>query len=64
MSLPGWEGGGWVTLHFNPTNIYGELDQLTTKSPNYDFFENNMVMFRHHFDPLIGIWVIPNQNKN
>ena len=39
MSLLGWEGGGWVTLHINPTNIYGQLDQLTTKSPNYDFLK-------------------------
>ena len=64
MSLPGWEGGGWVTLHINPTFIYGQLDQLTIKSPKNDFFLKNIVMFRPNFDPFIGIWGIPDQNKN
>ena len=36
MSLPGWEVGGWVTLHINPTFICGQLDQLAVKSPNTD----------------------------
>ena len=35
----GWEGGGWVTLHINPTFIYGQLDQLAIKSPNTDFLK-------------------------
>ena len=39
MSLPGWEGGGWVTLHNNPTFIYGQLDQLAIKSPYNDFLK-------------------------
>ena len=39
MSLPGWEGGGWVTLHINPTFIYGQLDQLFVKSPYNDFLK-------------------------
>ena len=39
MSLPGWEGGGWVTLHINPTFIYGQLDQLAVRSPNTDFLK-------------------------
>ena len=64
MSLPGWEGGGWVILNINPTFIYGQLDQLPIKSPNNDFFEKNRVMFRPHFDPFIGIWGIPDQYKN
>ena len=64
MSLPGWEGGGWVTLHINPTFIYGQLDQLAIKSPNTDFEKKNIVMFRPNFDPFIGIWGIPDQNKN
>ena len=39
MSLPGWEGGGWVTLHINPTFIYGQLDQIAIKSPKTDFLK-------------------------
>ena len=38
MSLLGWEGGGWVTLHINPAFMYGQLDQLAIKSPNTDFW--------------------------
>ena len=64
MSLPGWEGRGWVTLHINPTITYGQLDQLVIKSPNTDFFLKNIVMFRPNFDPFIGIWEIPDQNKS
>ena len=63
MSLPGWDGGGWVTLHINPTFIY-ELDQLAIKSPSTDFFEKNIVMFRPNCGPFIGICGIPDPNKN
>ena len=43
MSLPGWEGGGWVTLHINPTFTYGQLDQLAIKSPNTNFLKRSQV---------------------
>ena len=62
MSLPGWECGGCVTLHINPTFIYGQLDQLAIKSPNTDFLKKNIGMFRPNFRPFIGIWGIPNEN--
>ena len=39
MSLPGWGGGGWITLHINRTFMYGQLDQLAIKSPNTDFLK-------------------------
>ena len=63
-SLPGWEGGGWVTLHINPTFIYKQLDQLTIKKSKHRFFEKNIGMFRPNFDPFIDIWGSPDQNKN
>ena len=30
-------GGGWVTLHINPTFMYGQLDHLDIKSQKTDF---------------------------
>ena len=43
MSLPGWEGGGWVTLYINPTFIYGQIDQLAIKSQNTNFLKRTQL---------------------
>ena len=64
MTNTGWTGGGGLTLHNNPTNIYGFLDQLSIKSPNIDFLRENIGMFRFNFNTLTGIWGIPDLNKN
>ena len=64
ISLPGWEGGGWVTFHINPTFIYGQLDKLAIKKSKPRIFEKNIVMFWPNFGPFIGIWGIPDENKN
>ena len=63
MSLPGWEGGGCVTLHINPTFIWTTRPASYKKS-KHRFFEKNIVMFRPNLRPFIGIWGTPDENKN
>ena len=60
--------GGYVklglTLYFFPTDMYGYLDQLPLKSPNYNCLEKIIVRIRPHLDMFIGVLGVPNKCKN
>ena len=62
MSIPGWEGGGWVTLHINPTYIYGQLEQLAIKSQNNDFLAALSSSRSVNVGPLVGRSVGPSES--
>ena len=53
---------GYITYQSN-IHIWTTRPASYKKSKHW-FFEKNIGMFRPNFDPFIGIWGSPDQNKN